>query len=170
MENVTFSGYVPGAIGRITEIHALYYKEHWDFELFFESKVASEMSEFLNRFDARRDGFWVARVDGKIVGSVAIDGKKSDRRGARLRFFITDPEYQGQGIGRRLLRKAVNFCRKAKIKRIYLYTFAGLDAARHLYEQSGFVLCKEMEEATWGRTVTEQEFELMLHDKRDRTC
>jgi len=95
-----FSGYVPGAIGRITEIHALYYKKHWDFDLFFESKVATEMSEFLNRFDRAHDGFWVAMVDGKIAGSVAIDGKESGTQGARLRFFITDPGYQGRGVGR----------------------------------------------------------------------
>ncbi len=44
---IKLSGYVPGAIGRITELHATYYKQHWDFDLFFESKVATELSEFL---------------------------------------------------------------------------------------------------------------------------
>jgi hypothetical protein len=42
MNDVTLSGYIPGAIGRIVELHGRYYHEHWGFDLFFESKVATE--------------------------------------------------------------------------------------------------------------------------------
>ena len=42
-------GYVPGSIGRISELHATYYNENWDFGLYFESKVAEELSAFLKR-------------------------------------------------------------------------------------------------------------------------
>lgn len=159
---IKLSSYVPGAIGRITELHATYYKRHWDFDLFFESKVATELSEFLNRFNPVCDGFWLAMVHDKIVGSVAIDGSANKIRGARLRWFIVDPDYQGQGIGQRLLGEAIAFCRKANMLRIYLHSFAGLDAARHLYEKFGFVLCEEKEDTTWGKTVREQTFELFL--------
>ena len=37
---VVFKGYVPGAIGRVAEMHALYYHREWDFGMFFEAKVA----------------------------------------------------------------------------------------------------------------------------------
>jgi len=156
------TGYVPGAIGRITELHATYYKKHWNFDLFFESKVATELSEFLNQFNPGHDGFWLAMVDDKIVGAVAIDGKEAKTSGARLRWFIVDPDYQGRGVGQRLLEEAITFCRKANIQRVYLHSFAGLDAARHLYEKFGFVLCEEKQDKTWGMTVTEQTFELTL--------
>jgi len=159
---VTIIGYVPGAIGRITELHADYYKRHWDFDLFFESKVATELSEFLNRFNPGHDGFWLAMVDDKIVGAVAIDGKEVKTSGARLRWFIVAPDYQGRGVGQRLLGEAIAFCRKANIRRVYLHSFAGLDAARHLYERSGFVLREEKQDNTWGKTVIEQTFELIL--------
>jgi GNAT superfamily N-acetyltransferase len=155
-------GYIPGAIGRITELHAAYYSKHWGFGLYFESKVATEMSEFLTRFDGAHDGFWVLSVDGKIAGGVAIDGKAPAALGARLRWFIVDPDYQGRGVGRRLLEEAIAFCRKTNTCRIYLHSFAGLDAARHLYEKFGFVLCEEKPDKTWGKTVTEQTFELIL--------
>jgi GNAT superfamily N-acetyltransferase len=162
METVTLSGYVPGAIGRITELHATYYHEHWDFDLYFESKVATELSDLLCRFDPTRDGFWVAMKNGRIIGSVAIDGKEAKITGARLRWFIVDPEFQGQGLGHLLLHKAIDFCKKANFKRVYLSTFAGLDAARHLYEKCGFVMCREQDGNHWGKTVTEQTFELIL--------
>ena len=51
-------GYVPGAIGRVAQLHGRYYHEHWGFGLYFEAKVATELADFLGRYDAGRDGFW----------------------------------------------------------------------------------------------------------------
>lgn len=166
MYQVEISGYIPGAIGRITELHAIYYSKHWGFGLFFESKVAMEMSRFLSRFNGVRDGFWVATVNGQIVGSIAIDGSRSDKDGAHLRWFIVDLKYHGQGIGNMLIQKAVNFCKGVKFNRVYLWTFKGLDPARHLYEKYGFKLAKEHEGDQWGVTVKEQLFELILEEKQ----
>jgi len=162
MNDVRLSGYIPGAIGRIAELHGTYYSKHWGFDLFFESKVAMELSEFLRRFNEARDGFWVASVEEKIVGSIAIDGLHRDSQGAHLRWFVVAPENQGQGIGKMLLEEAVEFCRKTRFSKVYLWTFSGLDPARHLYEKFGFRLCEEHEGKQWGRTVTEQKFELIL--------
>jgi GNAT superfamily N-acetyltransferase len=162
MSNLELSGYIPGAIGRIAELHGTYYHKHWGFDLFFESKVAIELSEFLRRFNEARDGFWVTSVGEKIVGAIAIDGANQDSKGAHLRWFIVAPENQGQGIGKMLLKEAIEFCRKKNFDRVYLWTFLGLDPARHLYEKFGFRLCDERKGNQWGRTVTEQRFELML--------
>lgn len=162
MNQVEISGYIPGAIGRITELHATYYSKYWGFGLFFESKVAKEISEFLNRFDETRDGFWVARIDDVIIGSVTIDGIKADRDGAHLRWFITDPVYHGRGIGNRLMAEATAFCQRMSFHRVYLWTFEGLDPARHLYEKHGFKLVKELKGNQWGKPVKEQMFELII--------
>src|SRR4030042_125339 len=162
MHDVELSGYIPGAIGRIAELHGTYYYKHWGFDLFFESKVAIELSEFLRRLHEVHDGFWVASVGEKIVGAIAIDGAKHNSKGAHLRWFIVAPESQGHGIGSKLLKEAIEFCRKKKFGRVYLWTFSGLDPARHLYERFGFKLCEEHEGNQWGRPVTEQRFELIL--------
>jgi hypothetical protein len=50
-------GYLPGSIGRVAELHGTYYHKHWGFSLFFEAKVATELSEFLGRYDEKSDGF-----------------------------------------------------------------------------------------------------------------
>jgi len=162
MNNIELSSYVPGAIGRIAQLHGTYYHKHWGFGLFFESKVAIELSEFLRRLDESRDGFWVASIGEKIVGAIAIDGINHDSKGAHIRWFIVAPENQGQGIGKILLKQAVEFCRKKKFGRLYLWTFVGLDPARHLYEKFGFKLCEEFKGNQWGSIVTEQKFELIL--------
>jgi GNAT superfamily N-acetyltransferase len=162
MDTVRLRGYVPGAIGRITELHASYYSHQWRFGLFFEAKVAKELSEFLSRFDEKCDGFWIATIHKEAVGAIAIVGDRENTKEARLRWFIVAREYQGLGIGNRLMKEAMKFCRRSGFKRVYLTTFAGLDPARHLYEKWGFTLEEETEDATWGVPVKEQLFELNL--------
>ncbi|MEE8189808.1 MAG: GNAT family N-acetyltransferase [Kiloniellales bacterium] len=159
MAGMQLNGYYPGAIGEVVAAHAAYYAEHWDFGLGFEAKVAQELGAFLAGFEEGHDGFWVAALDGDFAGSISIHGRDAGERGARLRFFITDPKYQGRGIGERLMREAMAFCDRAGFARVYLWTFEGLDAARHLYERHGFRLCREEPGDQWGNTVKEQSFE-----------
>jgi GNAT superfamily N-acetyltransferase len=162
MDFMIQAGYVPGVIGRITELHGTYYKEHWGLDLFFEAKVATELSDFLLHYDESRDGLWYGTADNQIVGSVAIVGPGTAEKGARLRWFIVAPAFRGHGLGRRLLAQAVHFCKQASYQRIYLTTFVGLEDARHLYEKIGFKLCFQKEDNHWGKKVIEQEFELIL--------
>jgi len=68
------SGYIPGSIGRIAELHGNYYHRDWGFGLYFEAKVATELSAFLQRFDEKRDGIWLAEQNGRIEGAIVIDG------------------------------------------------------------------------------------------------
>ena len=155
-------GYVPGSIGRVAEMHGTYYYKHWNFTVFFEAKVASEISEFLGRYDEKTDGFWTASIDGRIEGSITIDGIHADKEGAHLRWFIISDVLRGKGTGNWLINEAIDFCRKKKYQRIYLWTFKGLEAARHLYEKNGFQLVEEFTGNQWGTQVEEQRFELSL--------
>lgn len=159
---ISVSGYMPGLLGRITVLHARYYHRHWGFGLFFETKVSTELADFLYRFDPAQDGLWVVMVDNEIAGSVAICGREAGTLGARLRWLIVAPDYQGRGFGKQLMHEAIDFCRRTRFRRIYLTTFAGLDAARHLYEKEGFRVVIEQEDAHWGKPVLEQTFELIL--------
>jgi GNAT superfamily N-acetyltransferase len=155
------TGYYPGAIGRITELHATYYNDNWDLDVTFETQVGRELSEFIDHFHPERDGLWIAKISGTFAGSVAIGGSETERD-ARLRWFIVAPEYQGRGIGKELLRNAIFFCREKKFGEIYLWTFEGLDRARSLYESEGFTLSKEKKAHQWGIDLTEQMFRLRL--------
>lgn len=161
MNEITLTGYRPGALGRIVELHGSYYGAHWGLGLYFEAKVATEMAVFLSRFDPQQDGAWFAQVDGSIVGGVFIDGHDAAGQGARLRWFIIDPAYQGRGLGNRLIEAAIDFCKGQRFPRVYLTTFAGLDAARHLYEKHGFRLCgtEDGSHLTGKSSLVEQVFE-----------
>jgi GNAT superfamily N-acetyltransferase len=152
------SEYIPGAIGKVVGLHATYYARGWGFGLFFEAMVATELASFLSRFDERQDRFWIAVHSQRIVGSITIDGSEVATKGAHLRWFILDPDYQGKGIGNQLMGEAMRFCEEKKIQRVHLSTFAGLESARHLYEKWGFKLVGEYESNTWGVRMREQVF------------
>lgn len=161
-EIVIRKGYVPGAIGRVVELHGTYYHAHWGFGVFFEAKVAGGIAEFMNRYDDQQDGFWTASINSRVEGVIAIDGLCAAQEGAHLRWFVLSDAVRGQGVGKQLIGTAMDFCRSRKYPRVYLWTFEGLHAARHLYEQSGFVLVEQHLGCQWGKEVAEQRFELSL--------
>lgn len=153
----------PGAIGDIVALHGRYYALRWGFGPFFEAKVAAELAEFVRQRHQHPSQLWCA-VDGldRVAGSVVIDGSHGPESSAHLRWFILDPRCQGQGLGSRLLDAALAFCRDNGFAGIHLWTFAGLQDARRLYESRGFILKQELPGTTWGKPVTEQRFELVL--------
>ena len=127
------SGYVPGALGQVASLHGAYYHDHWGFDLFFEAKVANELSDFLKAYEPDRDGFWTVSLDGRVEGAIAIDGTLAEKEGAHLRWFIVSDALRGNGAGDRLIQTALAFCRSCRYHKVFLWTFEGLDAAKHLY-------------------------------------
>ncbi|MDR3686591.1 MAG: GNAT family N-acetyltransferase [Coriobacteriia bacterium] len=155
-------GYIPGSLGRSASLHGSYYHEHWGFGVYFEAKVATELASFLTAYVPGRDGFWTASVDGQVEASIVIDGSDAYGKGAHLRWFIVSDRLRSKGAGRELLGTAMRFCRERQYPAVYLWTFGGLDAARHLYEREGFALSEERPGTTWGVEVLEQRFECLL--------
>jgi GNAT superfamily N-acetyltransferase len=162
LPDIEIKGYYPGVVGKITELHAVYYYENWGFDISFETQVGRELSEFMARLDGERDGLWVADRKGKFAGAIAIDGQNILDEGARLRWFIVAPEFQGCGIGKELILQAVDFCKRKRFAKVYLWTFEGLNSARKLYEALDFRLRGEDEVDQWGQKIKEQKFELSL--------
>jgi GNAT superfamily N-acetyltransferase len=153
-------GVLPGAIGRIAELHAIYYSALAGFGVFFEAKVARELADFCERYVETRDGLWLAILNDRIEGAIAIDGSHAASDGAHLRWFITSEQIRGAGIGSNLLSSALAFAQAQRYPRVFLWTFEGLDAARHLYEKVGFRLIYQQPGSQWGAKVNEQCFEL----------
>lgn len=152
------SGYRLGLVARVTEMHALYYARKAGFGRSFETVVAGGLAAFCDRLDTPVNGIWTALCDERIVGSVAIDGEDLGPGLAHLRWFIIDDEMRGTGIGRRLLKAALDFVDAQHVAETHLWTFSSLHAAQHLYKENGFVLAEEHLGNQWGKEVLEQRF------------
>ena len=135
---IEIRGYYPGVVGKITEAHAVYYFQNWGFDVTFETEVGRELSEFVSKFDEDLDGLWVATEKEEFAGAIAIDGHNAFAEGARLRWFIVMPEFQKKGIGKELISRALEFCKRRCYPKVYLWTFEGLEDARRIYKSANF--------------------------------
>lgn len=153
------AGWTPGAIGRITLLHARHYAASHGFGLAFEVRVASELALFLSGFVPGRDHLTTVLLDGEVEGGIAVDGSGDP---ARLRWFILSDRLRGRGLGRRLLTEAIAAARAAGHSRLSLSTLTGLDAADRLYRDAGFRLEDEHDGAHWGTPAVERTLALDL--------
>lgn len=152
------TGYRPGIMARITELHALFYARTAGFGQAFESVVAAGLAEFGYRLGNPKNAIWTAIQDGQIIGSIAIDGEDMGAGKAHLRWFIVDDSARGSGVGKQLLDTALAFVDAQRFTETHLWTFSGLEAARHLYESRSFSLAEERPGSQWGSKVLEQRF------------
>ncbi len=151
-----FEGYRPGILGAMIRAHMDYYAPHWGFGTAFETKLATEAGAFMDRFDPSRDLIASEWQAGQMSGCVFVDGSQVDGAGLHLRWFIVDDGARGSGLGRRLMDRAMAHCDASGLDLCWLTTFAGLDAARKLYQQAGFVLVSESGDDQWQGGVREQ--------------
>lgn len=152
------AGYRPRLVARVTEMHVLYYAREAGFGQRFETVVAGGLAAFCDHLATPANEIWAALKDERIVGAIAIDGEELGVGISHLRWFIVDDEMRGTGVGRRLLETALAFSDAQCFTETHLWTFAGLHAARHLYEKNGFVLAEERLGSQWGKEVLEQRF------------
>ncbi|AXS39372.1 GNAT family N-acetyltransferase [Breoghania sp. L-A4] len=137
------SGWRPGLIGRIIEMHARYFARSWNFQQGFEARLAQDLGTFFESFNPQRDFVLAALEDDRISGSIVIDS--GDVRGtenqAELRWFIVDSP--GRGVGRRMLAAAMDHVDRAGFASCRLSTFQDPEEARRLYEEFDFRLVGE---------------------------
>ncbi len=154
-------GWRPGLLGWMVAEHGVSYDRDWALGRLFEAKVAEGLGELAGRADPDADLLLSARAGDAILGAIAVDatGRHAATDGPRIRYFILAEAARGRGVGRRLLAEAMAFIAGTGADRAWLTTFAGLEAARHLYETFGFRLTHEALDTTWGTPLTEQRFD-----------
>ncbi|KAG9345823.1 hypothetical protein JZ751_008978, partial [Albula glossodonta] len=81
--------------------------------------------------------FWVAVLDGRVVGIVAAQGKEEDNT-VELRRMSVDSRFRGKGIAKALGRRVLEFAVVNNYSAVVLGTTAVKLAAHKLYESLGF--------------------------------
>ena len=152
------TGYLPGLIGSTAQMLARHMHLSHGLGASFETKVATDMSDMVNRLETPGNQVWSAWHGERFAGSISIDGQSIGDGVAQLRWFGVMPQQRQRGTGRALLDAAVTFCDAIGFDAIDLWTVAGLDAARQLYESRGFSLAEELTATQWGPEMTEQRF------------
>lgn len=149
----------PGDLGYIAYRHSVLYHEEYSLDpVVFERYVLESLLKYAERQQPGQ--IWVAEVNNKIAGFIGIVGV--DEETAQLRWFLIEPEYRGIGLGRRLLKAAMDYSREKQYKRVLLWTFQGLDAACHLYKSFGFTPTQQVENDAWKNGLREERWDVTL--------
>lgn len=154
------SDWHPKDLKAIIELHGFLYAQEYGLDRSLEEYVATACAQFQNSFNPEKDGLWLAEKGENIIGSIGIVGQQEGL--AQLRWFLVHPDYRGQGLGKTLLQKALDFCRQVPYRLIYLWTFSELKVAAHLYLSAGFQIKERITHQIWGRILTEEKYELLL--------
>jgi GNAT superfamily N-acetyltransferase len=149
----------PGDLGAIISLHGTTYAREHGFDVTFEAYVAGPLAEFACR-GGDGDRLWLAECGGRVVGCVAIVANSEME--AQLRWFLVEPSARGHGLGSRLLREAVEFCKERGYKTVVLWTVSALVAASRLYRAAGFEKVEETPAQRWGALVVEEKYVLRL--------
>lgn len=127
-----------------------------NFSLCFQD-FESELGDLPGAYAPSAGMLLLARVDGSVAGCVGVrplDAGRCEMKRLYLREFC-----RGNGGGRLLAERAINFARKAGYRSMVLDTLPQMTAAMRLYYGLGFVRCKPYYDNT---PVNSNCLELML--------
>lgn len=151
---------LPGDLGTVVARQAELYAREYGWDLSFEGLVAGIVADFIRDFDPEMEKAVIAKRDGEIVGSVFV--VKAGPGVAKLRLLYVDARVRGLGLGKRLVNEAIGFARSKGYSELVLWTNAGLDAARGIYESAGFKLTAEEPHRSFGHDLIGQYWSLKL--------
>jgi GNAT superfamily N-acetyltransferase len=155
----------PGDMGWIVSANAESYARDQEFDQRFEATCAEVVAAYLRSHDPARERWWIAERNGARVGSVGA--MRASDEVAKLRVLYVDPSARGCGLGRRLTRECIRFCRDAGYTTLTLWTVDILTAARRIYETEGFRLVHAEPYDGLGPLVSSETWNLTLADWRD---
>ncbi|MDA3837583.1 MAG: GNAT family N-acetyltransferase, partial [Candidatus Delongbacteria bacterium] len=115
----------------------------------WNGEVFNDTEESVLKREEKSSNFnhYLARIDGKVVGSCSLSEYKEDSGALYIGMLNVEPEYMGKKIGKMLVLRSVDRTIELGYPRLDLFTWGGNTKAMPLYKKCGF-FWEEMDRAT----------------------
>ena len=123
-------------------------------------ELQPDLNEIPGYYQTNSGNFWVAKIDGSIIGTISLLDI-GDRKGALRKMFV-DKNYRGKefGVGQMLLNTLLDWSKHKGFTEIFLGTTEKFIAAQRFYEKNGF---KEIEKQGLPGTFPVMEVDIKFY-------
>ena len=109
-----------------------------EFQIPITLKDQPDLEEIPVFYQQGTGNFWVAALDGEVVGTVALLDLGNHQAALRKMFVHAAWRGPGHGVSARLLETLLEWSRSHRVKEVYLGTTEKFLAAHRFYERNGF--------------------------------
>ncbi|XP_072314119.1 N-acetyltransferase 8 [Eucyclogobius newberryi] len=114
------------------------------FKAYIDVSLKKDLHNISETYLKQKDScFWVAEMDGRIVGTVACLPNENVPEALELKRMSVRRSHRGMGIAKALCRTVADFTRDRGFAAVVLYTSVVQKEAQHLYEHLGYEKTKE---------------------------
>ncbi|MBO9676212.1 MAG: GNAT family N-acetyltransferase [Sphingobacteriaceae bacterium] len=123
-----------GIIGLILPIQQI------EFNVDIDLAAQPDLLDIEKHYDGTGGAFWGARLNGELIGTIALIAQSEHHTGAIRKMFVKK-EFRGKdlGVAQALLKTLIEYCRDNNLNKVYLGTKDILQAACRFYERNGFI-------------------------------
>lgn len=114
------------------------------FNKYIDTSLRKDLNNIPDTYVKQKDScFWVAEIDGRVVGTVACLPNENAPGCLELKRMSVRRSHRGMGIAKALCRTVADFTRDRGYAAIILYTSVVQTDAQKLYEHMGYEKIRE---------------------------
>jgi N-acetylglutamate synthase-like GNAT family acetyltransferase len=122
---------------RVVELILAIQRDEFGFNIGAEDQP--DLLDVANFYQTGAGNFWVALLDGDVVGTIALRDIGKNQGALRKMFVRATHRGKEHGIAARLLERLVLSATGAQVRDLYLGTTEKFVAAHRFYERNGFI-------------------------------
>lgn len=114
------------------------------FNRYIDTSLRKDLNNITETYTKQKDScFWVAEIDGRVVGTVACLPAEKAPECLELKRMSVRRSHRGMGIAKALCRTVADFTRDRGYAAVVLYTSVVQTDAQKLYEHMGYEKIRE---------------------------
>lgn len=137
MRSVEVCRYMPAEQDAVIDLILKIQRDEFGVSITAEDKP--DLKAIVDFYQSGAGGFWVAKFEGSIVGTIGLKDIGNGQGALRKMFVVQQARGKELGVALMLLDHLIEHAKRKRIGRIFLGTTEKFLAAHRFYEKNGFI-------------------------------